>query len=649
MKNQALKRQFRVWTILLVVVPSLLVMTIYTIGQIKIAREKNLELISQRVDSQERLINYWILERANDVRKLTQLEDFKNLNDRHMHAILDVMQQDNENFDSLSYINKEGFFKFSTLKSGIHSPSASGRPYFQAALAGKDYISDVVIGRNSGLPIINFSSPIIDKDGNFQGLILGSVRTTTLQTLLRHNWIGETGEVLLVNRVGIMLTEPRYLKTLINKGLTKDTAIMKLKLSEDALRNIHLGQSGTATWINYMGDRLLGAYKYMPERGWTLIGKNSEKEIFAPIYKQLTMMAIGTFVLVMLMLPLAGLITNRTKRPIDWLIRQSDLVATGDYEMVGQDKRPENISLELGTLCDTFVTMSHKIEQTVGQLRENETQLESKVIEIQDVNAILEEEISERQAVEEELRQLNIELEHKVSERTIALSNMNAALEKEINEHQMANKALRDSRDALVVSEEQLKHYSNELAASNRDLMILNEDLRRVSLSDGLTGIANRRYFDEFLEREWQRAKREKTSLALVMVDIDFFKAYNDTYGHIAGDDCLKLIANMLEAMPKRAIDIVARYGGEELAIVLPETDEQGAKIVAEKVRSGVEELGIEHRQSSISKNVTVSVGVAVMIPEQDARPSTLIAAADQALYLAKGEGRNCIRMAAEV
>jgi len=649
MKNQTLGRQFRIWTILLVLVPSLLVMAIYTIGQISVAKEKNLELISQRVYSQERLINYWIFERVSNVRVLTQLEPFRTLNEEQMKAALYVVQHDNENFDSLSYIDKEGFFKLSTINGGIQYSSASGQAYFQAALAGEEYISDVVIGRNSGVPIMNFSSPIFDRAGNVQGLILGSVKTTTLEALLHDNWIGETGEVLLVNREGTMLTEPRYLKTLIDKGLTKGTAIMRLKLSDDALHNIKLGQSGTAMWVNYMGDKLVGAYKYMPERGWTLIGKNSEREILIPIYKQLGMMASGTLLLVLLMLPLATRITNPARRSIDWLIQQSALVARGNYEMVSQDERYGNIPHELGNLCKTFLTMSHTIAHTVSQLRGNEAQLGSKVMEIQDINTMLEEEISERQVVEEEIRQLNVELEHKVYVRTVALSKMNAVLEREIHEHQMANKALRASRDALVASEEQLKHYSNKLATTNSNLMILNEDLKRISLSDGLTGIANRRYFDEFLEREWQRGKRDKTALALVMVDIDFFKAYNDTYGHIAGDDCLKLIAKMLEGMPKRGIDIVVRYGGEELALVLPDTDEQGAAIVAEKVRSSVEELGIEHKQSSVSNYVTVSVGVAVIVPEQDSLPATLIAAADLALYLAKGQGRNRIKIAGKV
>ena len=649
MNDQTLGRQFRIWTVVLILVPSLLIMAIYTMAQVKISKQQNLELISQRVSSQNRLIEYWIGQRIFEIRDLSQSKAFRTLDQSQMEQDLYVKQQGNKDFDSLSYIDKDGAFRMSTLINGIQFSSTNDQPFFQKALAGKEYISDVVIGRNSGLSIINFSAPIFDYSGKFQGLILGSVKIATLELLLRDNWIGQTGEVFLINREGTMLTELRYVDALIDKGLVKNTAKMNFKITDDAFRNIRLGESGTAEWIDYLGNKILGAYLDVPERNWTIIGKINEGEVLAPIYQQLRMMAIGILLLVMLMLPLATLITNRTKKPIDWLIEQSGLIATGDYKMVGQDKRPENIPRELSTLCDTFVEMSHKIAHTVGQLKENEAQLESKVMEIQDVNAILEEEISDRQAVEEEIRQLNVVLEHKVSERTVALSNMNSALELEIDGHRISNKALRDSRDALVVSKEQLKHYSNELAVTNRDLRSLNEELRRISLSDGLTGIANRRYFDEFLEREWQRAKREKASLALVMVDIDFFKAYNDTYGHIAGDDCLKLIASMLEAMPKRASDIVARYGGEELAVVLPETDEQGAEIVAEKVRAGVEKLGIEHKQSSISKYVTVSVGVAVIIPEQETLPSAIIAAADQALYQAKREGRNRIQMAEKV
>ena len=192
MQMQTLKRQFRLWTALFILVPSLLIMAIYTVGQIKVAREQNLEMISQRVHFQERLIDYWMKERSDEVRKISHLEEFRTLNAQQMKRILVIMQQDNKNFDSLSYIDNDGIFRISTLHSGIKYPLASDKPYFEAAVAGKEYISDVVIGRNSGLPIINFSSPIFDHAGNFQGLILGSVGIDTLQMLLHDHWFGKT-------------------------------------------------------------------------------------------------------------------------------------------------------------------------------------------------------------------------------------------------------------------------------------------------------------------------------------------------------------------------------------------------------------------------------------------------------------------------
>lgn len=457
MKTHTLKRQFRIWTLLLVVVPSLLVMIIYSIGQIKAAKENNVELMIQRVQSQERLITYWMTQRVAVIHEISQIESIRVLDEQKMKNILEFVQQNNQSFDSLSYIDKDGLFRMSTLGKPIQYHSAVSQPYFQAAIAGKEYISDAVIGRNSGLPIINFSAPIVDYDGNFQGLILGSVKIATLELLLRDNWIGKTGEVLLVNRDGVMLTEPRNLKALIDRGIVENTAVMKLKITEDALRNIKLGESGTGTWNSYSEEKIIGAYQGMPEHGWTLIGKIKETEILTPIYNQLVIMAGSTLFFIVLILPLATLITNRIQRPLNWLIQQSNLMATEDYKIVDQKKDLKNIPNEFTILCKNFVKMNHKITSTVALLREKETRLERKVLEIEDINSTLAKEVCERQAAEEELQKLNADLENKVYERTIALLHTNKILEEEISKYQSAIKELKISRDSLIVSEKRYK------------------------------------------------------------------------------------------------------------------------------------------------------------------------------------------------
>jgi diguanylate cyclase (GGDEF)-like protein len=165
--------------------------------------------------------------------------------------------------------------------------------------------------------------------------------------------------------------------------------------------------------------------------------------------------------------------------------------------------------------------------------------------------------------------------------------------------------------------------------------------VHQLSVLDGLTGVANRHQFDALIEMEWMRARRDSKSLSLVMADIDFFKNYNDTYGHPEGDQCLKRVASTLKTVTRRAGDVVARLGGEEFAILLPGTDRQGALQAAERVRSELKALNIKHQASDVSDRVTLSLGVACLVPDYSISQETLVAAADKALYKAKTLGRD--------
>ena len=169
----------------------------------------------------------------------------------------------------------------------------------------------------------------------------------------------------------------------------------------------------------------------------------------------------------------------------------------------------------------------------------------------------------------------------------------------------------------------------------------MEDRLKRYSYMDGLTSIANRRHFEETLEKEWGRAKRVGKPISLVMCDIDFFKAYNDTYGHLKGDECLRQVARSLTDSLLRPGDVVARYGGEEFAVILPDTDAEGAVHVAETLRAEVEALGIPHTSSGAADVVTVSLGIADAMPSRGIAPAELISASDRALYRAKNRGRN--------
>lgn len=192
---------------------------------------------------------------------------------------------------------------------------------------------------------------------------------------------------------------------------------------------------------------------------------------------------------------------------------------------------------------------------------------------------------------------------------------------------------------------DQRKVRDRELVRVMKELAEANEHLKRVSSLDGLTGIANRRRFDEVLDNEWRRCKREGRPLSLVMFDIDYFKSFNDTYGHQKGDECLKRVAETTERALRRPGDLAARYGGEEFAIVLPNTVVEGALLIGEMVRVAVEALGIPHSTSQVATHVTVSVGVAWNFTEEKESADKLIAAADNALYQAKKNGRNRVEL----
>lgn len=186
----------------------------------------------------------------------------------------------------------------------------------------------------------------------------------------------------------------------------------------------------------------------------------------------------------------------------------------------------------------------------------------------------------------------------------------------------------------------QRKRAEEALRKVAAELEIANQELHRLATLDGLTQIANRRRFDEYLAQEWRRHVRSRLSLSLILCDIDYFKQYNDTYGHQAGDDCLKQVAQKMHRTVKRATDLVARYGGEEFAVILPDTNIDGAVNVAQDIQKAVYNLQIPHNHS-VNGYITLSLGVVGLIPINQQSPDELVAAADKALYEAKEKGKN--------
>lgn len=200
------------------------------------------------------------------------------------------------------------------------------------------------------------------------------------------------------------------------------------------------------------------------------------------------------------------------------------------------------------------------------------------------------------------------------------------------------------------ISRQERDEAFRALRESEQRLANANLQLQRLAELDGLTGIANRRRFDEVLAAEWQRAQRSQRVLSLLLCDVDYFKLYNDTHGHLAGDQCLKEVAAVLGRNVRRPADLAARYGGEEFALILPETDAEGAMNVAQACRCELEALAMRNQSTSPAHIVTLSVGVATIVPPINSPVNScyadLINLADRALYEAKARGKNrCVRL----
>jgi two-component system, chemotaxis family, response regulator WspR len=201
------------------------------------------------------------------------------------------------------------------------------------------------------------------------------------------------------------------------------------------------------------------------------------------------------------------------------------------------------------------------------------------------------------------------------------------------------NYILQTERDAAFFA---IREMKKQLEKNNRQL-------EKMSMQDGLTGISNRRHFDDTLEEELKTAGNTKAPLSLILIDIDHFKLFNDSYGHQGGDDCLIKVATTIAKECKNPEDLAARYGGEEFVILLPDTEEKSAFAVADRVRKAVEKLDIEHNDSSTAKHVSISLGIGTMMADENLDAKALIERSDAALYKAKENGRNQTVMASDL
>ncbi len=276
-----------------------------------------------------------------------------------------------------------------------------------------------------------------------------------------------------------------------------------------------------------------------------------------------------------------------------------------------------------------FTGRDNEQDPLQGQIQALHSEVARLQQDIQDLQIALTTTSEHGDLIEAELHQTNLKLSTEVKERQRAEATLQALLELICRE-----------RDDLEIIVQTIMEHGDVVDAQWHQ-KLYEETIR--SMSDGLTQVPNRRRFDEHFSHQWKLMQRESCPLSIILCDIDYFKQYNDIYGHLAGDDCLRIVAKALHSKIRRPGDLMARYGGEEFVVVLPNTTADGALEVAHKLQSTIAELQIPHVHSDVSRYITLSMGIAATIPSPDQSADDLLRRADRRLYLAKQEGRNRI------
>ncbi|MFT9848226.1 sensor domain-containing diguanylate cyclase [Aneurinibacillus sp. REN35] len=623
-------------------------------------KEEILLNLSETIRLEQKFVDTWFEKRVQTIQYFASLPSAKQHNIEALQKNMQIFSESQNEFTALVFVDKNGITRIDTNAStGV---DLSDREYFKQAQQGHSYITDVFIGRVSGKPIIIVSSPVMNERHEFLGVIFGSVELTTVNNLMKQLHFGKTGETYLIDKHGLMLTESRHSPphTVKETGFESNIIIDRTSVFKHVMANAPL----TESYKNYRGVEVFGTYRWVKNHEWAIIGEIEQREVFGPFYHLLFIMGIIVFLVICVSLFFIRSIIKQIEYPIHYLLRGAKIIESGHYSYTIDSSVIQKTPLEMRQLCETYNRMSRALQHHLQLLAESEERYRSlfdlspQTIGVHSEGVIvcinqagvrmLKEDCMEKVIGTSIYDIVHPDFHGAVTERSEKITN-NEPYERLVEQKIICKDGtfidVEITAAPIVYNgKNAIQFVVHDVTAQTKmkeKLKKANETLLQLSIIDGLTGIYNRRYFDQKLKEEWEQAAQASSPFSLVMFDIDQFKLYNDTYGHQGGDECLKRIARAVEEEVRQAGSLIARYGGEEFACILPNTDTEGALLVAEKIRACVENLQLPHSASKIAPFVTVSVGAGTMIPSSPQKPEALLSCADKALYHAKEHGRN--------
>jgi diguanylate cyclase (GGDEF)-like protein len=460
------------------------------------------------------------------------------------------------------------------------------RPWYQAALTAKEGIwTSIYAGFTPGTIFVAASQPLYDRTGKLLGVSGVDVSLSGIQKFLAENLVSPTGQVFLVEKSGLLVASSSQelpFRQLADKSPQRIDALH----SETALI------SSTARFVNYK----FGGFQTI-QHAQNFQFDNAGEHYFGRV------------------------LSFSHKQGLDWSI----VIVVPAADVMDKIRSSTNLTIWLCLLASMLIIV---INTYLGRWLAKP---------IMDLSQASQDIIQGDFSYKPQPSHPNV---HEISDLAVSVGQMG----QEIQESRQQLEEYSRSLEQQVVDRTQaLEEEIGRRSAAEAALHQVNKELAAIAYLDGLTQIANRRQFDDRLWQEWRRLQREKSPLSIIMCDMDYFKQYNDTYGHCGGDDCLKEVASVIEASARRAADLTARYGGEEFVVLLPNTPLTGALEVAKLIQAKVKSLQIPHERSVVSEYVTLSFGVSSIIPTDASTPEELLLRADRALYQAKQAGRNQI------
>ncbi|WP_176560200.1 PAS domain S-box protein [Brevibacillus dissolubilis] len=371
----SMKGQLQFWGSLTVVLLGILSITVYSFLEYNESKREGIETLRTVTTMQSEFIEYWFAERAEDIRAMASRNSSRMLDLKEMRANFEFALNNRNDFTVINFLDKKGNLVITTEK-GIHELNFADREYYKQAMKGREYISDVIVGRLTGEPNIYFSAPVRDYKGNVQGLVLGVVKPDQIDKIINSTSHEEKGTTYLVNREGVLLTESDALKESIPRKIGGSVRL-KMKVDTEIVRSALKNRPVLESYLDYRGKEVYGAYRWTNGGKWLIIGEMDKHTALTDMYERLVLMIFLTILVLLLFIYLAIRVAGKMERPIQSLRRGTQVIRDGNYRWAIRTDQLGDSPLELLELCETFNQMAATIDMNIKLLEESEQRFKS--------------------------------------------------------------------------------------------------------------------------------------------------------------------------------------------------------------------------------------------------------------------------------